>query len=366
MNKASDLIPWKVTDISLRPFKGMWSMNPSIHFDGKLWRCVLRCTDYAMPGGVTIRSDKAKPGQSRTKNAMVIFDPRSWKAAEIYKMREQDDLSRASSGSVGYEDIRIFRTDSDGLQGIAAALHLKRSDRGKQVAEQVLLSFDDRYDIVEAQPIRGAWSATSQKNWVPFDHCESPRFLYSIDKGTMFDDRGELSARDARAWLSTRVRRSNGPDDEEVQRAQERAEEVEHNRAREVKRRENTRDRRKRPPPQKTPDTATGGHDGLRGGSQLVRVGDDAWLGIGHAMKFVDKLKYYWHVWYLVDSRGQMQSASEPMKLSPNNGIEFAAGMAVDGERVVVSFGVDDMECRLGETKLSAVMEILRPVREAP
>lgn len=40
-----------------------------------------------------------------------------------------------------------------------------------QPPEQVLLSFDENYDIVEAQPIRGdGWSGTPQKNWVPFDH----------------------------------------------------------------------------------------------------------------------------------------------------------------------------------------------------
>ena len=102
-------------------------------------------------------------------------------------------------------------------------------------------------------------------------------------------------------------------------------------------------------------------YPGLRGGTQLSRVGDDAWLGIGHAMKFVGGKKYYWHVLYLVDSRGDMTAASEPMKLA-SNGIEFAAGLAIDGERVVVSFGVDDMECRLGETRLSAVMETLKPI----
>jgi hypothetical protein len=102
-------------------------------------------------------------------------------------------------------------------------------------------------------------------------------------------------------------------------------------------------------------------YEGLRGGTQLARVGDDAWLGIGHEMRFVKSLKYYWHTWYLVDSRGKMTAASPPMKLV-SNGIEFAAGMAIDGERVVVSFGVDDMECKIGETKLSAVMEILQPV----
>jgi len=102
-------------------------------------------------------------------------------------------------------------------------------------------------------------------------------------------------------------------------------------------------------------------YEGLRGGTQLVRVDVDRWLGIGHEMKFVNGKKYYWHVFYLVDSHGVMKAVSEPMKLAPN-GIEFAAGMAVDGDRVVVSFGVDDMASRLGETRLSAVMERLQKI----
>ncbi len=101
------------------------------------------------------------------------------------------------------------------------------------------------------------------------------------------------------------------------------------------------------------------GYEGLRGGTQLVRVADDAWLGIGHEMKFVKGLKYYWHVFYSVNSKGKLLAASEPVKLAPN-GIEFAAGLVVDGDRVVVSFGVDDMECKIGETQLSAVMEALQ------
>ena len=92
-----------------------------------------------------------------------------------------------------------------------------------------------------------------------------------------------------------------------------------------------------------------------------MRVGEDAWLGIGHEMQFLQSKKYYWHTFYTVDSRGKMLAASEPCKLAPE-GIEFAAGMAIDGDRVVVSFGVDDFTCRLGVTSLSAVMGILKPV----
>jgi hypothetical protein len=104
------------------------------------------------------------------------------------------------------------------------------------------------------------------------------------------------------------------------------------------------------------------GYEGLRGGSQLVRVAAEAWLGLGHEMKFVSGRKHYWHTWYLVDSRGKLTAVSEPMKLA-SEGIEFAAGIAIDGDRVVVSFGVDDMTCRLGETSLAAVLEKLLPFK---
>ena len=355
MKRADELIPWKVTDISLRPYKEMWSFNPSIHFDGQLWRCVLRCSDYAMPGGTTIRSSRAKPGESQTKNAMVIFDPASWKPVEIYKMRERDDLRRISSGSLGYEDVRIFRTDKHGLQGIAASLHLRRADRRDPLAEQVLLSFDEDYNVVGASPIRGTWSSSPQKNWVPFDHCEEPRFLQAIDKGALFDVQGALPARES-ARPSSQPHRRLGPDSRVSERARERAKEIEHARSREQRKRHSVR-------PAESCSVEGPSYKELRGGTQLVRIDDGSWLAVGHAMKFINKFKHYWHVWYLVDAHGKLMSASPPMKLAPNNGIEFAAGMAIDGDRVVVSFGVDDMQCWIGETKLSAVIEKLRPIR---
>jgi len=360
VKRADELIPWKVTDISLRPFKQMWSMNPSIHFDGKTWRCVLRCTDYAMPGGVTVRSDRARPGQSQTKNAMVIFDPASWKPIEIYKMRERDDLPRAAVGSIGFEDVRLFRTDREGLQGIAASLHLKRSHRGKQLVEQVVLSLNDNYDIIKARPIRGGWSNSPQKNWAPFDNCAEARFLYAIDKGTLFDARGALRGADTIVRPSTRGRQPYVPDDHVRERAVERANDSEEARERAARKRRDSDHSHHAV----VTEPQGSWYEGLRGGTQLVRAGQDAWLGIGHAMTFVDKLKYYWHVWYLVNARGALMSASYPMKLAPN-GIEFAVGMAIDGDRVVVSFGVDDMESRIGETSLAAVLATLRSIQRS-
>lgn len=433
MQDAKDLIPWEVTDISIRPFEGYWSFNPSIHFDGELWRCVLRCCDYAMPDGVTVRSNRALTGQ-QTKNAMVIFDPKEWAPIQIFKMREWDKLPRSPTPHAGFEDMRLFKTDTGGLQGIAASLHLKRGRAmdgtihqalgplqlapQSQPPEQVLLSFDDEYNIVDAAPIRGeGWSGTPQKNWVPFDDCAEPRFLYSIGKSSMFDAGGSVhgdrarvkpSIRSASAMLPVRCAPVvSDPGPAPVTAPPEPSAECHEERKAKVSDQGDRGGRPKRPDlrmmvrggdvrivrgkrsvvqapspvpsrPAPRPVTVSRGgsestrvlgtgrillprYEGLRGGTQLVRVDEDAWLGIGHEMKFVNGKKYYWHVFYLVDAQGLMRAVSEPMKLAPN-GIEFAAGMAIDGDRVVISFGVDDMASRLGETRLSAVMEVLQKI----
>jgi hypothetical protein len=419
MKDARDIIPWSVTDISLRPYDEMWSMNPSIHFDGQTWRCVLRCTDYAMPNGRTIRSKKSRPAGNQTKNAMVIFDPASWKPIKIYKMHERDDYPRTQCANVGYEDMRIFRTDKGGLQGIAASLHLERNRRPadggarNQPPEQVILSFDGDYNIIGARPIRGDWwSGTPQKNWVPFDNCVESRFLYSIGRGTLFDSRGAAHGEDAAARASIVARLPQVPKPTQASKptsspasSQPAGAGVvplgaileQESRAKENRTASASASRSATYPIRDEGGTRIRGrrvshdsvssrpfysvgtrvssestrvfgsrtimprYEGLRGGTQLVHVDDDAWLGIGHEMKYLSGVKYYWHTFYLVNSKGKLKAVSEPMKLV-SNGIEFAAGMAIDEDRLVISFGVDDMECKIGETRLSAVMEILGPV----
>lgn len=108
----------------------------------------------------------------------------------------------------------------------------------------------------------------------------------------------------------------------------------------------------------------------LRGGTQLVRIADDVWLGLAHRMCWRGVYKHYWHQWYVVDGTGAQIGTSQPFKLSPTDGIEFAAGLVVDppdaaGERrVIVSYGTCDEQSWLAVTRLSAVLSVIagRPV----
>jgi hypothetical protein len=201
---------------------------------------------------------------------------------------------------------------------------------------------------------------------VPFDRCVEPRFLYSIGRGTLFDDRGALRDENAQVLPATGLRqRFYAPEDHVRERARERALEITTGRERRRHEKHGRRDERGTRTINAATVSIAAGCDSLRGGTPLVRVDENTWLGLGHEMKFVEGFKYYWHVWYVVDDRGRLKAASEPMKLA-TSGIEFAAGLAIDGDRVVTSFGVDDMESKIGETSLSAVLEKLTSVTEAP
>jgi len=365
------VLPWDVTDLSLRPFPGMWSFNPSIHFDGTTWRCSLRCADYAMPNGDVIRGNRSSPTQTLTRNVMVELDPDTWQHSAIYEIQEHDNHPRvANCPNVGFEDLRLFLTDTFGLQAIAASLHLdagyesraRRSSIDRSIrrpprknegenhpAEQVILSFDDEYNVTDVFPIRGNWNAKPQKNWSPFDGAHEPRFLYSIERGIVFSHEGPLSPLGPQFGPPERPQQANG---------RRPGASIDHMT---IMRGKTTRMDAGRAAPLR--------FEGIRGGTQLVHIRDaleslvgpveqGAWLGIGHEMRFQKSKKYYWHVFYVVDSAGKVLVRSQPVKFA-ENGIEFAAGLAIDGDRAIISFGVDDAECKIAETSLSAILALL-------
>lgn len=391
----ADVIPWDAHDrISLRPFRGHWSMNPSVHFDGEVWRCAIRCADHANPDGQSIRGEGASKNFSISKNAMLILDPTTFDPIQCFVMNEDDGWPRVQgSTSRGYEDIRLFQTPDGGIQGIAASLDLERGvgrktgggggrflrvggqsrssvksrDRSRVIAqgsqewierpgihppEQVLLSFDEEYNIIDARPLRGPWSATPQKNWSPFDRAEEPLFLFSIDQGRVFGSDGPLDGEwNPKAKKPLRYLRNAGG---------------------------GTEIRTVRQPVKLTSSRGLASpYKGLRGGTQLCYVGDrlderfgreiegGAWIALCHDMVLnYEGSKLYWHLVYAVDSTGEMVGISEPIKLAPDKGIEYAAGLAIDGDRAVISYGVDDMECWIGVTTTDALLSLIVPLED--
>lgn len=366
------LIPWSVVELPHQPLgTGWWGFNPSVHFDPTdgTWRCAIRCASYSLPGGQLQLSPDASPGRVRTRNLLATLDPSTLAPTKMCEIREADSNPRnPKCANLGLEDLRLFRTERDGLVGIATALQYNLADASRP--EMVLCrirEFASGAAIDQATPLRGPWSFRAQKNWVPFDGAKTPRMLYSIERGAIVTDEGLIPGSAPPVQIA--------PPEPTTPRGLHRAESAKRlgHRAIEVKLRGPTAMRVDCQPRTAKVTAATkqrstiARSDELRGGSQLVRIGPDRWLGIGHEMRVSARTgKLYWHTFYTVDDEGKLTARSRPLKLSRAHGIEFCAGMAIDPSgRVAISFGVDDFRAKIGVTRLEKVLDLLAPFGDA-
>jgi hypothetical protein len=349
---AQDILPWMTRCVSISPFgPGWWSFNPCVHRDQSgTWRVALRLANYSLPGGIPQLSPDARQGRAATRNVLATLDPVTLALASWREVAELDDQPRATScASLGYEDLRLFSTERDGLMGIATALQLNLQHPSRP--EMVLLRFDEAGDVADARPLRGPWSAQAQKNWSPFDGAPEPRFLYSIERGVVMGEDGPVPG--SPLPMSAEPRQLTGIVANNIGRC-----------GVEVK----VMGTMARAPGPVPAQPAPPGSTELRGGSQLVRVGGDRWLGIAHETKLMqpERKKFYWHTFYLLDDDGRMVERSRPFKLDGERGIEFAAGLALDDQGgAAISYGTDDHDAWIAVTRLDAILEILRPIGRA-
>ena len=113
----------------------------------------------------------------------------------------------------------------------------------------------------------------------------------------------------------------------------------------------------------------------FRGGSNLWDLGDSTYLAIGHKT-YIKKIEYfcsrrfgvvgaelrnYEHRFARYDYYGKLIQLSKPFQFI-SGGIEFAAGLVVLDNQVVVSFGKNDAASYLASINLDKVMEMLRDV----
>lgn len=341
MQVFAELAPFAVHSLGESPFAGFWPFNPSVLRtpDGK-WLCSVRCANYHLPGS-TIQPAR-RSGPIRNRNVMLEIDPDGWrviKSTEIVDRTEQRHPA-IWNAALGFEDLRLFHTAEDGLCALASAM---RADDG--VLEIVLLEFDDEYQIKAATPLRGGWSGSHQKNWSAFAGTDSFFALYSVLGGGVHDRAGRITPlHDALALPAVSHK---GPHASHFNHG---AMEVKISHGRTIKPNE----------PPVEPRLA------LRGGTQLVYVDDGRWLGLGHGC-LVGVGKFYWHRAYEVNSNGVLLSISEPFKLAPEVGIEFAAGLALEPDtgRLAISFGLEDDSAWLGVTELDAVLATLVDIEAA-
>ena len=112
----------------------------------------------------------------------------------------------------------------------------------------------------------------------------------------------------------------------------------------------------------------------LRGGSQLVPLEDGTFLAITHQVfevsfmrssdikKPIISRRRYGHRFVQYTADGQVIKVSDPFNFL-NKSIEFAAGMAINGDKVLVTFGALDCAAYIAEFDLREVLASLRRPR---
>jgi tetratricopeptide (TPR) repeat protein len=305
------------TDYSQRPIDittvDPWSpYNPSVHYEpgttatrgaknrGR-WRCVVRTSNYKIINGNYLTPDN---NIIYTRNFLLELDD-DLSTKRSVEMIDKTEIPRSAYPCHGFEDCRLFRHGGKlCFTSTVCDFDLDRAWEGPR--EIVLGELNADYAIVRATPLRGPWTARAQKNWMPI--ADTGRFLYATSP-----DGGKQAT----------------------------VLELDGNVVKPIA------------------DGTRLDHGRLRGGSQLVRT-PHGWLAIVHDVAWPGgNGRIYLHRFVMLDDGFQITGMTDPFYFE-HRGVEFCAGLAYDGKRLVASFGVDDQRARFGIFTLESVIARLR------
>jgi tetratricopeptide (TPR) repeat protein len=306
---ASELFGATTRAIEFVPERGWHASNPSICCDGGRVRCVVRTVNYRIvngsyvtPPGDVVHADGRWKGWQviRSRNFLLDLDD-DLKTTRAVEMVDATGEARTIYPVHGFEDARLFAWRGAWWATATACDFTEEGDR-----EIVLLEIADDGSVVRAQPLRGPWSERAQKNWMPLVEGDVLRFLYATRPTTAFEliygeDHSHKIMHAANASLE---------------------------------------------------------HGRLRGGSQGVRV-DGGWIFVVHDVAFPGSSRIYLHRFVRLDDQLRLVSMTEPFYFE-RLGIEFCAGLAQVGDKLVASYAVNDGAARLGVFDWGVIRRVLR------
>jgi hypothetical protein len=247
----------------------------------------------------------------RTRNFLLDLD------ADLKTIRSVELVDKTGGPRTGYpvhgfEDARLFAWR--GSWWATATVCDFTEDGQREIA---LLQIDDDGAVVRAEPLRGPWSVHAQKNWMPLvdRDADCVKFIYAT---SLDGDVGSTTIFDLMQSGDSQVRpdywvRFAGSDY---------------------------------------------GHGRLRGGSQAVRV-DGGWLFAVHDVAFPGSGRMYLHRLVMIDDNLQLVSMTDPFYFE-QIGIEFCAGLALVGDKIIASYAVNDGSARLATFEWSRIRRALR------
>lgn len=284
------------------------AMNPSIAADPSGgFRVVVRHVNYRYTDAGHY---EPLDGSSTivTENVMIVLDD---DLTVVSERAIDDSVARAEPPRYpvhGLEDMRLFVRDGRWFGSATVREH-----RNDGLCELALVEFDDSATtVVAAEVLRSPVAGRHEKNWMPIAGDGPHRFLWSADPPIVAT---------VDVVLGTVTTEVSVPESD-------------------------------RP-------------EGARGGSQVVPVGDQ-YVGVVHHVHWLGDRgaprREYRHRLLVMDRDMHLVAAS-PDFVFEISGLEFCAGLAVNGRGLVMSYGVGDRTARLVEVPwvdLRSVVPVLR------
>lgn len=280
------------------PVPAGWnSYNPSIHATSDGFVCAVRSSNWEFKRHEYFRVF-AEDGIPRTRSYLVSLDPRLEVEQIVLLKDETGRPDDSPSWTRGYEDLRLFD-----YGGRIAALATTRDLSPGGVAQMVLLEISG--DTLQRVTPLSDGASRDEKNWSPVSGRNELYMLHSYAPTTVMHWDGRL------IWQAL-------------------------------------------PHQFRAPAIAAD----FRGGSPLVAV-DSTYLTIVHAgADRPDGSRVYLHRFVSLDETFSIVGISRQF-IFRQQGIEFAAGLAIAGDEAVVSYGVSDKESWLASVPLSSLMGLL-------
>jgi predicted GH43/DUF377 family glycosyl hydrolase len=300
-----ELVPCRHQRIDVEPAHDGWStFNPTIAIRDNRLVGIVRSSNYHIVDG-RYEMPACDGGQIKTENLLVTFRPDL--TVETCRPLTLPDYPKTGYAVTGLEDCRLRHTKT-GIGVSATARDVAPFDGRCRIATADLDL--DTATLSGLQVLDGLAIQDHEKNWMPF-MGERGGWLYAARHN------GHVVTVDADPLLPGGYQIS-----------------------------------------QRSPAPAIA--RGFRGGSQLVPF-EGGWLGLVHEVAIIGGQRAYEHRFIYLDDGLRLAKVSPWFAFREPRSIEFAAGLAQIGDRLVISYGVRDAEAWLVEVPAADLWPLLSP-----
>lgn len=302
---ASEVFGASVKEISWKPELEGWApMNPSVFIgDSSIKRryVLVRTVNYKVSEGNYPTNDGS--GVIRTKNYILEMNE-NWEPTKSIFLEDATERKKNAFPVEGFEDCRLWSIG----HGLCVSTTVRdMHDNPNGHCEMAIVALDENYRAQDISPIRDYEYSKTQKNWMPIVG-QAGDFLYLCDPTVIIRT----------GWTTGHQTY------EEVRRLSDRC------------------------------------LVALRGGSQVIPYAK-GWLCVTHEVTWRPE-RVYLHRFVYLDAGFKITHITEPFYFK-QIGIEFCAGLALDGERLVASFGVNDASAHLAffdQSKIDNALQLAR------